>query len=91
MEFQGERAAERQHERRFSQTGHAFDEHVPAADNRQQDILNNILLSDDKLADFIPDAVKRVDEILGSLSGITLCQRHWRVLHRSSNRRRLHG
>ncbi len=48
-----ERLAERADEERLAEAGHAFEQHVPAAKQRDQGVLNDGRVADDDFADFV--------------------------------------
>ena len=54
-----ERARERAHEQRLAEARHAFEQHVPAGQERGQRLLDHVVLADDHLVDLV---AKRADD-----------------------------
>ena len=77
LKLQMQRLGKRVDQGRFAQAGHAFQEHVAAAHHGQQHMLDDVVLADDELADFIADAVESRDEALDRFAGLM-----FRGLHR---------
>ena len=54
-----ERARQRAHQQRLAEAGHAFEQHVPAGEQRGQRLLDDVVLAHDRLVDLV---AKRADD-----------------------------
>jgi hypothetical protein len=55
LELAAEHAAERAHQQRLAEAGRPFEEHVAAGEHRQQRVLDDLLLPDERAAHLVAD------------------------------------
>ncbi len=69
LEAQVEDLGNRLDEQRLGQAGHAGDEAVPAGEERHQDLVDDLVLADDHLAQLVQDAGAAMLHALGEAGG----------------------